>query len=108
MMAQLGIAEVVKPKTLLSYAISGGVSQVASGQADIGLFNISEILPVAGVTLVGPLPAEFQNYITFSGAIHTGSAAPDAARAFLRWLSDPSARDAWKAGGFELLVGDKT
>jgi molybdate transport system substrate-binding protein len=105
MMSELGIAEAVKPKISLAYAISGGVSQVASGQAEIGLFNISEILPVGGVTLVGPLPAQFQSYITFAGAIHTASGAPDAAQDLLRWLSDPSSRDAWKAGGFELLGG---
>lgn len=103
MMVRLGIADAVKPKVRLMFAIGGGVEAVAKGDAEIGLFNISEILPVAGVTLAGPLPAELQNYITFAGALHAGSALPEPAAAFLRSLSDPTARDAWKRGGFEPL-----
>ena len=56
MIANMGIADVVKPKLTLLYAIGGGVAAVAKGDAEIGIFNISEILPVEGVKLVGPLP----------------------------------------------------
>jgi len=103
MMQELGIAEAVKPKTTLLFAIGGGVEMVAKGDAEVGLFNISEILPVKGVTLVGPLPAEFQSYINFSGALHAKAAATDVAQAYLRSLTEPKARDIWKAGGFEPL-----
>jgi molybdate transport system substrate-binding protein len=103
MFAHLGIAEALKPKITLAYAFTGGVTQVADGDAEIGLFNISEILPVKGVTLVGPLVPELQSYITFSAALHAGSAAPGPAAGFLRWLSDPNARDAWRRAGFELI-----
>jgi molybdate transport system substrate-binding protein len=101
MIARMGIADAVKPKLTLLFAIGGGVAAVAKGEAEIGLFNISEILPVKGVTLVGPLPPELQSYINFSGAIHAGSLSPDPAKAFLQALADPGARDAWKTGGFE-------
>jgi molybdate transport system substrate-binding protein len=100
---RLGIADVVKPKVKLAYAIAGGVDSVAKGDAELGLFNISEILPVKGVTLVGPLPRELQSYITFAGAIHAGSTAPEAASTYLRALAAPDAQDAWKKGGFEPL-----
>jgi molybdate transport system substrate-binding protein len=103
MFAQLGIAEAVKPKVVLMYAFTGGVENIAKGDAEIGLFNISEILPVKGVTLVGPLPPEVQNYITFAGALHAGSGSTDAPAAYLRSLSDPGARDTWKTSGFEML-----
>ena len=106
MFVRLGIADAVKPKVTLMYAIAGGVAAVAKGDAEIGLFNISEILPIKGVTLVGPLPSELQSYITFAGALHIGSTSPDPALTFLRSLSDPSARDAWKMGGFELLSSE--
>ena len=76
MFARLGIADAVKPKVTLAYAFAGGVTQVANGDAEIGLFNISKILPVKGVTLVGPLAPELQSYITFSAALHAGGAAP--------------------------------
>jgi molybdate transport system substrate-binding protein len=105
MIERMGIADAVKPKVTLLFAIGGGVAAVAKGDAEIGLFNISEILPVGGVTLAGPLPVELQNYITFAGALHVDSAAPEPATAFLRALSDPKAREAWSAGGFEALGG---
>ena len=101
MMARLGIAEAVKPKTSLMSAIGGGTAAVAKGEADIGLFNISEIIPAKGVTLVGPLPPDLQSYIVFAGAVHAASTSPDTALAFLQALSDPNARDAWQKGGFE-------
>jgi molybdate transport system substrate-binding protein len=106
MFAHLGIADAVKPKVSLAYAFTGGVAQVANGEAEIGLFNISEILPVKGVTLVGPLTPELQSYITISAALHVRAGAPEPAMSFLRSLSDPNARAAWMTGGFELLGGD--
>src|SRR5205823_2320335 len=66
MLGKLGIASEIGPKATLLQAISGGVALVADGKAEIGLFNISEIVPVSGVALAGPLPAELQSYILFS------------------------------------------
>jgi molybdate transport system substrate-binding protein len=103
MFEKLGIAEQVRPKVVLMYAFTGGVANIAKGGAEIGFFNISEILPVKGVTLVGPLPQELQSYIVFGGAVHVRSSAPETAAAFLRTLSAPDTRDAWSAGGFELM-----
>jgi molybdate transport system substrate-binding protein len=105
MFERLGIAEALRPRVALAYAFEGGVERVAAGEAEIGLFNISEILPVKGVTLVGPLPAELQSYIVFAGAVHAGSAAPGAAAAYLEMLASPDARAAWKEAGFETLEG---
>jgi molybdate transport system substrate-binding protein len=102
-MAQLGIAEAVTPKVTFRFAIAGGLAGVAKGDAEIGLYNISEILAAKGVTLVGPLPPELQSYIAFSGAAHGGSTSPEAALSLLRSLSAKSARDAWQSGGFEPL-----
>jgi molybdate transport system substrate-binding protein len=102
MMTRLGIADAVKPKTFYRFAIGGGTAAVASGEAEIGLFNISEILPAKGVTLAGPLPAELQSWITFAGARLAGSAS-EPALAVLGALTEPGAGAAWKAGGFEPL-----
>ena len=103
MMTQMGIADSVKSKVTIMQAIDGGVDLVADGKAEIGLFNISEILPVKGVTLVGPLPAELQSYIVFTAAIYAASPSPSQAQAFIGLLSAPSARDRWKEGGLEAL-----
>jgi molybdate transport system substrate-binding protein len=102
---RLGIAEAVRPKVTLMFAIGGGTAAVAKGDTEIGLFNVSEILPVSGVALAGAFPAELQNYITFAGAVSVDSPAPDAAAAYLRLLA--GARDAWAAGGFEMLANSR-
>jgi molybdate transport system substrate-binding protein len=105
MFERLGIAEAVRPRVTLAYAFEGGVERVAKGEAEIGLFNISEILPVKGVTLVGPLPPELQSYIVFAGAVHAGSTAPAVAAAYLEMLASVDARAAWKEAGFEMIEG---
>jgi molybdate transport system substrate-binding protein len=105
MMARLGIADAVQPKVTRMQAIAGGVALVAKGEAELGLFNISEVLPVKGVTLVGPLPAELQSWIVFTAAIHANSTALAPAAAFIKLLSDPAAREHWKSGGLESLRG---
>jgi molybdate transport system substrate-binding protein len=104
MFERLGIAEAVRPKVVLGYAFTGGVANIAKGVAELGIFNISEIVPIKGVSLVGPLPAEHQNYLVFAGALHGRGASPEPAAAYLRSLTDPAAQGAWKAGGFEPLV----
>src|SRR5215831_18438614 len=65
---KLGIAGEVKPKAKL---IPGGAvaEHVAKGEAELGIHQISEILPVKGVTLVGPLPAEIQNYTVYAAGL---------------------------------------
>ena len=105
MLSRLGIADAVTPKLTLMQAIAGGVALVAKGEAEVGMFNISEILPVKGARLVGPLPPELQSYITFAAAIPAGNVAPAPAQAFIKLLSDPGAREHWKAGGLESIGG---
>jgi molybdate transport system substrate-binding protein len=107
MFEQMGIADAIKPKTTLMNAITGGVARIASGASEIGLFNISEILPVKGVTLVGPLPKDLQSYIVFAGAVHKDSVSPEVAKVYLQSLSGAPARDAWRKGGFETITGGR-
>ncbi|HZD64100.1 MAG TPA: substrate-binding domain-containing protein, partial [Xanthobacteraceae bacterium] len=96
MMMQLGIADAVKPKLTLMQAIAGGVELVAKGEVELGMFNISEILPVKGVTPAGALPTALQSYIVFAAAIHAGSTSVAAAEDYIRLLSAPAAREHWK------------
>jgi molybdate transport system substrate-binding protein len=101
MIERLGLTDIVRPKLTVKTAIGGGVDLVATGKAEIGLFNISEIMPVKGVTLVGPLPADLQKYILFTAAIVVKSAVPEPASAYIKWLTDPAARPAWQNAGLE-------
>jgi molybdate transport system substrate-binding protein len=105
MLAHLGIADALKPKLTLMQAIAGGVALVANGEAELGMFNISEVLPVKGVTLAGPLPSELQSYVVFAAAIHVDSTSAAASESFIKLLSGPAAREHWKAGGLESMAG---
>jgi len=97
---KLGIAEQVKPKAKLKKG--GHVSDlVVSGEAEIGVHQISEIISEAGVTLVGPLPAEIQNYTTYSVGLGSAAKDPEAAKAFIRALSGPAAAGVLKSKGME-------
>jgi molybdate transport system substrate-binding protein len=94
----MGIADAMAPKSVL---VSGGLAgtAVVDGRADLVLQQISEVIAVPGVTLVGPLPAELQNQTVYAGAIAAGSADPQAARAFLAALAGPAARPVLAAKG---------
>ena len=107
MFAQIGIADDMQPKITFRNAIDGGVTLVRDGQVEIGLFLVSEVLPVKGVTLAGALPPALQDYVVYGAAVAAESSASDAALQFVRFLSDPAAREYWKAAGFELPSGGR-
>jgi len=97
---KLGIAAEVKPKAKL---IPGGsvAEHIARGEAELGIHQISEILPVKGVVLVGPLPAEIQNYTVYAAAIGAQAKESAAAKALLDALSGPAAAEVLKSKGME-------
>ena len=64
---------------------------VARGDAAIGFQQVSELLPIAGITYVGPIPADVQRITMFSAGVTTRAAAPDAARRLIAFLSSPDA-----------------
>ena len=101
MFERLGIAAEMQAKTLLEPGSVQAAEKVVAGEAEILLTLVSEILPVEGMELVGPLPAEFQSYITFDAAV--GSRAKDAAaaRAFIACVAAPAAAPAFAAKGIE-------
>ena len=97
---KLGIAADIKPKAKLKRG--GYVAElIANGEAELGLHQISEILPVKGVKLVGPLPAEIQNYTTYAAAVGADAKQPDAARALIKLLTGSAAEGVLKARGME-------
>jgi molybdate transport system substrate-binding protein len=61
---------------------------------------MTEIIPVAGVTLVGPLPAELQKVTVYTGALPRASAAPTEAAALLAFLASAEARPLFLARGY--------
>ena len=103
LLERLGIAAEMKPKTKLSTVGTPETlyASVASGEVEIGFYQISGILAQQTVELAGPLPPEIQNYTQFVPGIVTGSSQTDAARALVTFLSSPAAQTVLKAKGFE-------
>ena len=93
---KLGIAKEMEGKT-----IKEGAPGVASGKADIAVMLVSEILPVKGVEVVGPVPAEIQEPNVFSAAVLKGAKESDAAKKLIAFLSSQSASAAIKRSGME-------
>ena len=98
---QLGIAEAMKGKVIHRPALEGGVQLVASGEAEIGFYPKSEVINIDGLTLAGPLPAPIQLTTIYGSAVTTASAAPEAAAAFIAFVSDPKHRAVWAHAGFD-------
>lgn len=67
-------------------------SEVAKGKYTLGFQQVSELLPVSGVTFVGPLPGELQYITRFAGAVTEGAIHPEKGKALLSFLSSPEAR----------------
>ena len=101
MFARLGIADEMKAKTLLEQGSVRAAAKVVAGEAELLLTLVSEILPVEGMQLLGPLPAEFQSYISFAGFVTSGSKDPAAARALLACIAAPANTATFTAKGIE-------
>jgi molybdate transport system substrate-binding protein len=99
--AQMGIADKMQPKLTFRNAIDGGINLVRDGQVEIGLFLVTEILPVKGVRLAGGLPPAVQSYVLYVAAIAADNGASGRASALVKFLSDPGMREQWAAAGFE-------
>ena len=98
---QLGIADRLKGKVRRIEGERVG-AVVARGDAEIGFQQISELLPVAGIDVVGPLPPEVQRVTVFAAGVAARSKYPDAARAYIRFLASPAASSAVARSGLEL------
>ncbi len=100
LLERLGIAEAINAKAVL---IHGGAvaTHVVDGEAEIGVHQISEILPVKGAVLVGPLPPGIQNFTIYSAGVSTASGDTQTANAFVKFLSGPHALPIIKAKGME-------
>jgi len=101
MFQNMGIAEEVQAKT--RQVPSGGTVGpiIASGEAEIGFQQVSELVHVPGVDFVGPLPPEVQHVTVFSCGIHAAANNPDAARGLVNFLTAPIADPVFKKHGLE-------
>ena len=100
---RLGIADEIKGKSrkIESERVA---AVVARGEAEIGFQQISELLPVAGIDYVGPLPHDVQRVTVFSAGVAAGARAPDAARALIRFLASPAVAPTIRKSGMEPVI----
>src|SRR5688500_18676821 len=97
---RLGIAEAIAPKSRRIESERVGTI-VARGDAEIGFQQISELLPIAGIDIVGPLPAAAQRVTVFSAGIAAGSKNVEAAKALIRFLSSAAVAPVITRSGLE-------
>jgi molybdate transport system substrate-binding protein len=100
MFQKLGIADQMKDKGKMIPAVPVA-KIVADGEAELGLQQVSELLPIPGIDYVGPLPAEVQKITIFSAGIPTSSKEPAAAKALIDFLGSPVAFEAVKKSGLD-------
>ena len=100
LLERLGIADQIRPKAKLK---NGGhvADLIVSGEAELGLHQISEIVPVKGAVLVGPLPKEIQNTTTYAAGISAAARDKNAAEELIKYLSGPDAAAVLKSKGMD-------
>lgn len=96
----LGIADEMAKKTKLTET-GYSADRVASGEVEMAIQNISEIVPVKGVKLAGPLPAPLQVYTVYSAGVASTSVNPKEAMDFVRFLIRTESAKVWKDAGVE-------
>jgi molybdate transport system substrate-binding protein len=96
-----GLAEAIQPRLVKAQPGVPVASLIAKGEVEIGFQQLSEMQDVAGVDVIGPLPAGAQLVTVFSGAICAVSQQKPAAQAFLTFLVSPQAEAVIRACGME-------
>lgn len=97
---KLGIADLIKGKVIKIEATPVGEA-VASGSAEIGFQQISELLSIKGIAIVGPLPPGAQRVTFFAAGIPVTAKNPEAAKRLIQWLASPDAYAAIRKSGLE-------
>src|SRR5258705_7576137 len=98
---RMGIGDEIKGKLRQTPTGVFVGSIIASGEAEIGFQQVSELSHFAGVDYVGLLPADIQQYTMFSSGIIAVTKDPDAAHALVKFITSPAAAIAFKKRGME-------
>ena len=100
---QLGVYDQIKDKARRIESERVG-TVVARGDAEIGFQQVSELLPIAGIDYVGPIPAEVQEYAVVSAGIAAAAREPDAGRDLVQFLCSPSSAPTIEKTGLEPIT----
>lgn len=96
-----GVLETIRPRIVVPPPGTPVGSLVADGTVALGFQQLSELVNLAGVDVVGPLPAPIQTVTVFSGGVSSSSARPDDARAALAFMASPAVMDIARQHGME-------
>jgi molybdate transport system substrate-binding protein len=102
-LARLGIADEVKAKMVQPELSVRVGTLVARGEAEIGIQQIGELLPIAGIDTIGPLPNELQTVIVYALARHVQATQARAAEALVKFLTAPERAPLMKKIGLEAV-----
>src|SRR5262245_52099682 len=97
----MGIADEVKPKLRQTPTGVFVASIIASGEAEIGLQQVSELIHAPGIDYVGPLPADVQHYTVFSSGVSAATKEADAVKALVAFVTAPAAAETFRKHGLE-------
>jgi molybdate transport system substrate-binding protein len=101
---RLGIATQVNARAVvIPMGFTG--EKVVSGEADVAIQQVSELMSVPGIDIAGPFPSELQTVSTFDAAVFTDAANPEGAAALLKLLTSPAAAKAYADGGLVSRLG---
>ena len=103
---RLGIEAQVAPKSRMIPATPVG-EILAQGEAEVGFQQLSELLAVSGIQVVGPIPDAVQKITVFSAGITTTAKSPAAARRLIEYLASPKAWPAIRRNGLEPVSDGK-
>jgi len=96
-----GIAEAIKPRIVQAKPGIPVGSLVAKGEIELGFQQLSELINLAGVDILGPLPPGTQTITIFSGGVAATSAQPETVRSMLAFFASPAAAEAKRKNGMD-------
>lgn len=97
---RLGIADQMKSKIVVVQSGPVGAA-AANGDAEIAVQQLTELLPVPGIEVIGPLPAEVQTRIVYAAGVPVSAKQPEAAKALIKFFASPAAAPVIKAKGLQ-------
>ncbi|MGB8156521.1 MAG: molybdate ABC transporter substrate-binding protein [Pseudolabrys sp.] len=101
LLERMGIADQMKAKTRHPPPSGNSANLVVAGEADLAIQQEPEVMSVAGIDMVGPLPADLNNITAYAAGIGAGSQQADAATALIRFLHSPEAQAVFKSKGLK-------
>ena len=101
MFERMGIADELKPKIKQAPPGVPVGDLIARGEVELGFQQMSELLPVAGIDVIGMLPPDAQKFTVFSAGIHVGAKQPAAAKTLVQFLTSPASVAVKKKKGME-------